>query len=210
MPLVYAGLVFILVVVAVYLTNRKLRALDQREQEEFERAKLLAKKNPGQASPAWEAASTNLQAYFKRNLAQVKHVFWVAVSVMLAGFGFVLWGVMLSLRDPSQLTPTSKIATLSGLITQFIGATFMVIYRSTMTQANEFVVVLDRINTVNIAMKVLDSIPESEAAIKNATRQQLIDLLLRSRPAVGVSGSQKEVRKPPKRRKEGNHDHEEM
>lgn len=182
-PLAYAGLALVLVVVFVYLADRELRALDRKEQEEIQRAKLLAENNPGQASPAWEAASTNLQAYFKRNLVQVKWVFWVAVAVMLAGFSFVLWGVTLSLHDPNHLTPTSKIATLSGLITQFIGATFMVIYRSTMTQANDFVNVLDRINTVNVAMKVLDSIPESESSIKNATRQQLVNLLLSYRPA---------------------------
>jgi hypothetical protein len=186
-PLAYAVLVFVLVVGSFYLADRKLREFDQREREELERAKLRAQNNPGQASPAWEAASTNLQAYFKRNLLQVKWVFGVAVGVMLAGFFVVLWGVNLSFQDPNHLTPTSKIATLSGLITQFIGATFMVIFRSTMSQANDFVNVLDRINTVNIAMKVLDSIPEGEASIKNATRQQLVTLLLGSRQALRLA-----------------------
>jgi len=179
-PLAFAGLAFILVVGSVYLTSRKLRALDLKEREEFERAKLLAEKSPDQVSLFWEASSTNLQAYFKRNLTQIKWVFGVAVAVMLAGFFFVLWGVALSYNDPNHVTPTAKIATVSGLITQFIGATFMVIYRSTMAQANGFVDVLDRINTINVAMKVLDSIPESE--IKNATRQQLVSLLISSRP----------------------------
>src|SRR5207244_2240621 len=41
---------------------------------------------PSEASPAWEVANINLQAYFKRNLQQVKHVFWVSVVVMVAGF----------------------------------------------------------------------------------------------------------------------------
>jgi len=45
-----------------------------------------------------------------------------------------------------------------------IGVTFMVIYRSTMAQANQFMEVLERINTVGMAVQILDTIP-NEALI---------------------------------------------
>jgi hypothetical protein len=73
---------------------------------------------PSEASPAWEVANINLQAYFKRNLQQVKHVFWVSVVVMVAGFSCVLVGVYLSFNDPSHVTPPAKVAAISGVITQ--------------------------------------------------------------------------------------------
>jgi hypothetical protein len=60
----------------------------------------------------------------------------------------------------------------SDIITQFIGVTFMVIYRSTMARANQFMEVLERINTVGMAVQVLDSIPEKEAELKNRTVQK--------------------------------------
>ncbi len=50
---------------------------------------------------------------------------------MVIGFGFVLAGVILALNDPEK-PGTAVLSALSGIITQFIGATFMVIYRSTM------------------------------------------------------------------------------
>ena len=53
----------------------------------------------------------------------------------------------------ARVTPTSMAAAVSGIITQFIGVTFMVIYRSTMAQANAFMVVLDRINSVGMAFR---------------------------------------------------------
>jgi len=186
--LAYAALAFALLAVLVYWTDRRLRLLRDREEKQFEAARTKAQDNPEKVSFAWEAASVNLQAYFKRNLVQVNYVFWVAVFVMIVGFGFVLAGVYLSFEDKLHITSSSKVAAVSGIITQFIGATFMVIYRSTMAQANEFVAVLDRINTVGMAVKVLDSIPESESAVKNATRQQLVRLLLSSNLKMQGSG----------------------
>jgi len=58
----------------------------------------------------------------------------------------------------------------------------MMIYRSTMTQTNEFMSLLERINTVGMAVQVLDSIPESEK-LKNETRAKIVSLLL------GVKGT---------------------
>lgn len=55
----------------------------------------------------------------------------------------------------SDTIKPALVAGVSGIITQFIGATFMVIYRSTMTQANEFMVILERINTVGMLFKFL-------------------------------------------------------
>jgi len=99
--------------------------------------------------------------------------------MMMVGFCFVLAAVVMSLNHP-EITPAAKVAALSGIITQFIGASFLVIYRSTMAQANEFMSVLERINTVGMAVQVLDSIPEANAALKDKTRAQIVELLLSS------------------------------
>jgi len=52
----------------------------------------------------------------------------------------------------------------------------MVIYRSTMSQAKTFVQVLEKINTVGMAVQILDSLPDG--AEKNTTRTELVKLLL--------------------------------
>lgn len=182
-PVLYSALIFVLALVLLYSMDRKYRLTREQEEKTLLAARTKAHDNPDQVSPAWELAGANLEKYFARNLSQVRQVFYVSVGVMLAGFSFVLFGVYEQIMRQSAVAPTiiptTWIASISGLITQFIGATFMVIYRSTMAQANEFVTVLDRINTVGIAMKVLDQIPDADQS-KNSAREHLIGLLLAS------------------------------
>jgi hypothetical protein len=158
----------------------------QHARERIERIEVKAEKEPGKVKFAWELASAKLEAYFDGNLMQVLLVFVVAIFVMLVGFGFVLWGVWLAIKTPGQ--NTSWIATISGIITEFIGLTFMVIYRSPMSQANVFMQVLGRINTVGMAVQILDSIPDTEAQLKNSTRAESVTLLLSA-----TGGAQKEA-----------------
>lgn len=179
-PFVYTGALFISSLIFLFIIDWRLRVLRQRTERRLSEAKSQAEANPERARFAWEVAKVKLEAYFDRNLLQVNLVFWVAVFVMMVGFGFVLWGVFLSLHDSERVTPTSLVAAISGIITQFIGATFMVIYRSTMTQANQFMTVLERINSVGMAVQVLDSIPEAEGSLKNKTRAGIVELLLRA------------------------------
>jgi hypothetical protein len=165
---------------AIVLTTRAFRARAQ--QAAFAERKVAAaednaERQPEKARYAWDLARIKLEAYFDRNLSQVNQVFWLAAAVMSIGLAFVLWAVFMSLHA-STIAPTSKVAAISGIITQFIGATFLVIYRSTMTQANEFMAILERINTVGMAIQVLDSIPDEQFELKNATRAEIVSLLL--------------------------------
>jgi hypothetical protein len=173
-----------LFVATVLLLGRFIRTerVEQRlriteAKRKIEQAEINADKAPEKAKFAWDLARVKLEAYFDRNLAQVNQVFWLAVTVMIVGFAFVLWGVIVQLAQP-RISPTALVAGISGIITQFIGATFLVIYRSTMVQANEFMLILERINTVGMAVQVLDSIPESLPDLKSSSRAEIITLLL--------------------------------
>lgn len=143
----------------------------------IEKAEIKAESEPTKVKPAWDLARVKLEAYFDRNLSQVNQVFRLAVAMMAVGFAFVLAAITMSLNHP-EVTAASKVAAISGIIAQFIGATFLVIYRSTMEQANKFMSVLERINTVGMAVQVLDSIPESNTALKDKTRAEIVALLL--------------------------------
>lgn len=183
-PLMFAVVILALALVFFYWTERRYRLLKDEEEVRLRAAIAKVEQFPKQASPAWELAGANLQSYFSGNIAQVRQVFYVAVGSMLVGFAFVLFGVYEQIgfaqADPKSIAPPAWIASIAGVITEFVGATFMVIYRSTMTQATEFVSVLNRINTAGIALKVLDQIPEEDPH-KNPAREQLINLLLASK-----------------------------
>jgi hypothetical protein len=160
-----------------YTVSRKTTQVTQEARERIERIEVKAEKEPEKVKFAWELASAKLEAYFDRNLSQVFAIFTVAIFVMLVGFGFVLWGVWLAIKTPGQ--NTAWIAAISGIITEFIGVTFMVIYRSTMAQASSFMQVLERINTVGMAVQILDSIPDTDSQLKNSTRAELVSLLFK-------------------------------
>jgi len=146
-------------------------------EKRIEQIEVNAEKEPEKTKFAWDLARVKLEAYFDRNLSQVRTIFFVAVLVMIVGFGFIMWGVGHGVSNPDSIK-TSYLAAISGIITEFIGVTFIVIYRSTMAQANQFMEVLERINTVGMAVQILDAIPEQETQLKNSTRAEIVSLLL--------------------------------
>ncbi|MGZ3643806.1 MAG: TRADD-N-associated membrane domain-containing protein, partial [Ktedonobacteraceae bacterium] len=60
-------------------------------------------------------------------------------------------------NENTVFTP-ALIGALAGIITEFIGATFLFIYRSTVQQAANYMKTLERINSVGMATKILDTI----------------------------------------------------
>jgi hypothetical protein len=147
--------------------------------ERIEQLEERAEREPEKPRYAWDAARATLQADFERNLSQIRWIFFVAVIVMLVGFSIILWGVGISISRPDAIK-TSQLAALSGIVTEFIGLSFMLIYRSTMTQANQFMDVLERINTVGMAVQILESIPSENPILKDSIRAELVRLLLSS------------------------------
>jgi protein-S-isoprenylcysteine O-methyltransferase Ste14 len=187
-----------LITIYVVWVSGRVKAEKTKEQEQrIEKAESRAEAEPEKAKFAWDLARVKLEAYFDRNLSQVNQIFYVALAVMFVGFGFILWAVWLSIGHPT-ITPTSIVAASAGIVSQFIGATFMLIYRSTMSQANSFMSVLERINTVGMSIQILDSIPEGES--KNLTRSQMIDVLLNTnmkfRPAAPKIAKKKALTSP--------------
>jgi hypothetical protein len=151
-------------------------------QERLKQGKIAELENKAEREPekvrfAWDLARVKLESYFDRNLAQVKAIFAVAIMVMAAGFAFIMWGLNAAITNPDRVK-VALIASVSGVITQFIGLTFMVIYRSTMLQATQFMSVLDRINNVGMAVQILDAMKDEAGDLKDNTRVDIIRLLL--------------------------------
>ena len=108
----------------------------------------------------WEAARRKIQYYMHENLRQVRWIFWLTLIAMFLGFVIIIYGARLQVAPPSQGAPPTQLATqiivtLSGVIVEFIGATFLFIYKSTMAQANHYVSILERINNVWMAKLLL-------------------------------------------------------
>lgn len=194
-PFAVSAIVFFVLFAAISIVDYRFRQLRHRTAARL----ALAQNEP---HSAWETARIKLEAYLDRNLIQVNLVFWVAVFVMITGFLFVLVGIYILVRNPGDLSWVKALPAISGLITQFIGATFMVIYRSTMSQANDFMSVLERINTVGMAVHELDRIPDGEKELKNSVRALLVELLLTNGLSRTLVARKFEERKRGKTRKQ--------
>jgi hypothetical protein len=176
--------------VGLWLKKKADKLADAQQEQKLSALEKKVETAPDKVKPAWELAQFTLERYFQRNLKQVNAIYWLSIAVMGAGFFVVVWGVRISIAEPKGVT-IGLIASASGILTEFISLTFMVIYRSTMSQANEYVSVLERINTVGMAMQILDSMADGKSELKDTTRAQIIALLLSSSPAKGPAKSAK-------------------
>jgi hypothetical protein len=87
--------------------------------------------------PAWNVARGTLEKYWARNLNQNASIFWMSILASTVGFSVTLWGVSNAIQTHAA-TSGSILAAASGAVTQVIGTTFLVIYRSTAQQGLEF------------------------------------------------------------------------
>ena len=161
----------------------------RRSGEKIAQAEQKIEAQPEKAKPAWDLARATLEQYFNRNLSQITAIFWLSVTVMLAGFAIIAWAIIweiyrafhANLNQPHGTLSPAAIASLSGIVTEFIGASFLFIYRSTIRQAVNYSMTLERINSVGMAMQILDTMPDEPKAddLKSKTKAILVELLVK-------------------------------
>lgn len=166
-------------ITSIILAFIQKNATEKKIRERLSQAELKVEKEPEKAKPAWDLARVTLESYFNKNLNQVTAIFWLSVFVMLAGFGIIVWGIMQAIQTPTSVLP-SIVTGFSGVITELIGATFLFVYRSTMQQALNYTKTLERINSVGMAMQILDTIPEKSEKdnLKESTKALVIKALM--------------------------------
>jgi hypothetical protein len=148
-----------------------------KEEKRIEEVERRVQENPKETRAAWELARAKLERYLDRNLSQVRSIFWLTLLTMLAGFVLIGIGVYWALQHPESFRP-SILTAGSGVIVNFIGGTFLVLYKSTMEQAKDYVTVLERINAVGMSVQILDTIDNSEAKLKYETIAEVAKQLL--------------------------------
>jgi hypothetical protein len=143
-------------------------------------AESRAEAEPEKVKPVWDLARVTLEAYFNQNLNQINYIFWLSAFVMIVGFGIIIWGISQAIQSPDTFVPAT-IASAAGVITEFIGATFLFIYRSTIQQAGSYLRTLERMSSVGMAVQILDTIPEGAKLddLKNKTKATLVELSIR-------------------------------
>jgi len=150
----------------------------EKRAEKIESLEKEIKEKPEESQTAWELARLKLESYLNKNLQQVSSIFYLSATVMLVGFGLIIFGVFKVFSDPELLNP-SILVTCAGIIVNFIGGTLLLIYRSTMSQAKGYVEVLERINAVGMSIQILESIDDKNLELKDSTTAEVAKELLK-------------------------------
>lgn len=170
-----AGITGFVILQAVIGYDQALQTTEARK--ELEEAEEKVRENPNEARAAWDLARIKLESYLNRNLNQIKWIFFLSLLVMIVGFGIISYGIVRVYQSPTFLSP-SILVTISGIVLEFIGASFLIIYKSTMEQARNYVTVLERINAVGMSVQILDSIESADVELRNKARAELSKELL--------------------------------
>ena len=160
-----------------FLRRSRVRELDE-EKEDLD-TRLVAQAAEGRRVEAttdtWNVAQGKLEDYWNRNLSQVASIFWISVTVMILGFAVIVFGIVSGIQNPAN-RDSAFLSVGAGIITEFIGATFMIIFRSTVRQASDYVGTLARIHSVGMAVQVVNEIKDD--TIKDNARAEIATTLI--------------------------------
>lgn len=167
---------YLLLIFGFFLYFQTEQAGSKLEEKAYILAQERHKEEPSKAKPVWDMAQITLESYFNRNLSQISWIFWLSIVVMSLGFILILYGVALGYQNPKENWIIAGIGGIAGIITEFIGATFLFVYKSSIQQADKYAEILERMNFVGMAMQMLDSVTEQDKDLKS-TEVNSADLL---------------------------------
>ncbi len=165
------GAFILLIVYTIQISKEEVR-----KEKRIEEVERRVQENPKETQAAWELARVKLESYLNRNLSQVRSIFWLTVIVMIAGFSLIGIGVFEAIQLQGKFN-AAVLTTVSGVIVNFIGGTFLVLYKATMSQAKDYVSILERINAVGMSVQILDTI-DSKTNLKQETIAEIAKQLL--------------------------------
>lgn len=172
----------------IVLKEESHRTIIREAAEQIRAAEENYRKNPEKPQAAWHLAQAKLEAYLNRNLEHIQRIFQLIVLVIIGGWMLIAVGIIMLYTDIANVS-SSILAASSGAISQFIGAALLLIYRTTIKQADNYVSVLEKINVVGMSIQIIDTsnLPDEESLAK--VRIELSQKILSM-----YAGSDKEIK----------------
>lgn len=175
-PLALFSVVVGTLIIGGVLAHRNANEQVERKKK-VEAAEERVTQHPDEPQAAWDLARIKLESYLDRNISQVRSIFWITLLVMIAGFVLIGIGIAGAFNNPENLSP-ALISSCSGILVNFIGATLLVVYKSTMNQAKDYVAILERINAVGMSVQILEKLDGADENLKHKTTAEISKQLL--------------------------------
>jgi len=145
-----------LLIAGLGIFERARRSVQQ--EEVFQRVEDRVREHPNEPQAAWDLARVKLESYINRNLRHVQWIFFLSLSAMVAGFVIIGYGVVRVYESPENLG-ASIVVSSAGVLVELISTTFLLVYRSTIQQAQTYVAMLEKINAIGMSIQILDRAP---------------------------------------------------
>ena len=162
----------------IALKEKRERAIVTDTIDRLRAAEDEFRRNP-RPQAVWDVARMQLESYVNRVFIAVRHVLYVTIAAILVGWALIVAGVVLAFRDPDALTP-AVLAAASGILSQFIGTTFLLIHKSVVKQSSDVVNLLERLTAVGMSVQILQETagldPSTAASARIALAQDLLKL----------------------------------
>jgi hypothetical protein len=164
--------------------------LEEINKGERQQALDRTNKEPNKVKPFWDLAQTKLEEYINVNVKQVQQIYSYSRILMTIGFILIIIGIFLAFSNVSSNAEASGtlqnngaiiiaiVSSASGVLIEFIGASVLVLYRTTVQQSINYVDKLERMNNVGMAMQILDTVSISTAD-KPVDQQKIFDAKIR-------------------------------
>lgn len=119
---------------------------------------------------------SQLNEYYTINKSQSKSAYNFSFFMIFVGFLLIVSAVILGFAVPAQLSITLIIG-IAGLLSEFIGATALNLYKESTKHVNEFLERLTYLQKVMLAIELVDRISESK---KEEQLSNIISSLMKS------------------------------
>lgn len=170
LPLAMSMAVILLGFIVLYVvTSRKAKqndaALEQRRLNEA----------------PWAVGRETLERYWSRNLGQNTLTFFLSATTIVIGFAILVFGIYTASTGGNL--STSILAGTGGVVSQFLGATLLVLHRSTVAQASAYTQSLDRMNSIEMAWYILNTMSEAserDRGVKDRARVEMLRAIVAS------------------------------
>jgi hypothetical protein len=126
---------------------------------------------------------TRLQRYYEINLDHARWSFWASLGSVIVGMIALLGGIFLLYTQESSRD--GAIATVAGVLSEFISATFFYLYNKNLKQLNFFYEKLIKFQDTYWAMGLVNHLPEEERPQMWVTI--ITNLIMRNEPRSEMS-----------------------
>lgn len=148
---------------------------NNKSSEQQEELKKEEKEQPDKIKPTWEYGKIELMEQLEVTKKHIRVTFWCSIFAIIGGL-FLIFKITI-IQDLDR--DISILGAIGGVIAEFIGGTLLLMYKSLISQLNENLKILERLNFVGIGIKILDTIESDDKEEVNSAKmklaQQIID-----------------------------------